>query len=78
MLSDECDPEAGSLLGRIEHIESGRRSRFLSGEDLKSFVAEVLREEVPDRGSESDRSKPKQKMRQPIQSRKSNSVRRKT
>ena len=59
MVTDECDPEAGRLLGRIEHIESGRRSRFLSGEDLKSFVIEVLREEASDRGSDSDRSKPK-------------------
>ena len=35
-------PSAGTFVGRIEHIASGRSRRFGSLEELSAFVAEVL------------------------------------
>jgi hypothetical protein len=45
MVSDESDPDSGGFCGRVEHIESGRRRRFVSHEELNEFVAEILMEQ---------------------------------
>jgi hypothetical protein len=50
IVSDESDISTGGFCGRVEHIETGRRKRFLSSRELFDFVAEVLVE----RETESD------------------------
>jgi len=35
-------PSEGTFVGRIEHIDSGRSTRFASLQELTGFVAEVL------------------------------------
>ena len=44
-LSAEAEPVHGSLVGRVEHIESGQSERFASSEAMNEFLARVLREE---------------------------------
>ena len=41
-LSDEVDPSASQLSGRIEHVKSGRRARFNSDRELRDFVSSIL------------------------------------
>jgi len=40
----EADLPAGRVLGRVEHIVSGRATLFQSQEMLLAFMAQVLRE----------------------------------
>lgn len=43
-LSHDTTPESGILAGRIEHLGSGRRQRFASGEELLAMVIRLLRD----------------------------------
>ena len=47
-LSADADPGRGRLAGRLEHVESGRSGRFVSGEEMNEFFARVLREQGED------------------------------
>ena len=40
----ETEVEAGQLVGRVEHVVSGRMTHFQSFETLLAFFAHVLRE----------------------------------
>ena len=44
-LTADADPGHGFLVGRVEHVPSGRRVRFASGEEMNEFLALVLGEE---------------------------------
>jgi hypothetical protein len=44
-LQADADPAAGRFLGRVEHVTSGRATRFSGVEDLVAFVSRLLREE---------------------------------
>jgi len=46
-LSGETNPALTDLGGRVEHVSSGRSTRFGSREELWSFVAGVLAEAPP-------------------------------
>jgi len=41
-LSQDTTPESGIFAGRIEHLGSGRRQRFVSGKDLLATVMRLL------------------------------------
>jgi hypothetical protein len=43
--SAEADPGRDRFIGRLEHVESGRSARFVSSQEMKEFIARVLREE---------------------------------
>jgi len=45
-LSDEADPENGLYCGRVEHIQSGQTTRFLSERSLREFLTIILLEEL--------------------------------
>ena len=45
-LSDQADSATQPLVGRIEHIESGLRARFSSGEEMRDFIARILAQEA--------------------------------
>ncbi len=36
------DPRAGRFEGRVEHVASGRFTRFRSSEELVAFVAQIV------------------------------------
>jgi hypothetical protein len=40
----EADLQAGRVIGRVEHVVSGRATSFQSQEMLLAFMAQVLRE----------------------------------
>jgi hypothetical protein len=44
-LTADADPGHGLLVGRVEHVPSGLRVRFASGEEMNEFFALVLGEE---------------------------------
>jgi len=44
-LSAESDAALDRIIGRVEHIDSGRRARIGSRKELWEFIARVLREE---------------------------------
>ena len=44
-LSGNAEPAAGENHGRVEHIRSGRISRFSSLDNLEQFISEVLAKE---------------------------------
>ena len=51
------DAELGQdrVVGRVEHLESGRSTRFASSEEVLEFFARVLREvEEPGTGDDTD------------------------
>lgn len=39
----ETDPDAGVIDGRIEHVASGKTTRFTSFEELEDFLNRVLK-----------------------------------
>lgn len=41
-LSIDADPGRGRVMGRVEHIESGRSCHFASWQDVDAFVVQVL------------------------------------
>ena len=41
-LRPDTDVRAGQFAGRVEHIESGRSTHFLSVDDLLAFVAQAI------------------------------------
>jgi len=45
-LSNEADPENGLYCGRVEHIQSGQTTRFLSERSLREFLTTILLEEL--------------------------------
>ncbi len=45
-LSDEADPENGLYCGRVEHIQSGQTTRFLSERSLREFLTTILLEQL--------------------------------
>jgi hypothetical protein len=48
-LGSDADPGHGHLVGRLEHVDSGRRGRFASVEEMTEFFARILRElETPE------------------------------
>ena len=49
-LSPEAEPVHGSLVGRVEHVESGRSERFASIEAMNEFLTRVLREKEQELG----------------------------
>jgi hypothetical protein len=51
-LSSIAEPSAGIYRGRIEHIRSGRITRFSSIEKVEQFISEVLAEEMEAVGTE--------------------------
>jgi hypothetical protein len=40
----DADLQAGRVIGRVEHVVSGRATSFQSHETLLAFMAQVLRE----------------------------------
>ena len=40
----EADLQAGHMIGRVEHVVSGRATVFQSQETLIAFMAQILRE----------------------------------
>jgi hypothetical protein len=40
--SSDADPTCERMLGRVEHVESGKRCHFNSLEELVGFMEEVL------------------------------------
>jgi hypothetical protein len=40
--SSDADPARGRLIGRAEHIQSGKKFRFNSPEELDQFMKQVL------------------------------------
>jgi hypothetical protein len=40
----DADVQAGRVIGRVEHVVSGRATSFQSQERLLAFMAQVLRE----------------------------------
>ena len=40
----DADLQAGRMMGRVEHVVSGRATSFQSHETLLAFMAQVLRE----------------------------------
>jgi hypothetical protein len=46
-LSAETDPILTAVGGRVEHVSSGRSTRFGSRDELWDFVAGVLAEDAP-------------------------------
>jgi hypothetical protein len=42
----DADPAQEQIVGRIEHVSSGRSVRFSSQADIDEFVARILREEA--------------------------------
>ena len=63
-LDREADPGRGRLSGRVEHLQSGRRARMASLEELREFIFRVLGGEHPGAGEEtpagSARSRPEE------------------
>jgi hypothetical protein len=53
-LSSHADPGDGRLVGRVEHVQSGRSTRFASSEEMIGFFVSVLRdaEKARERGQE--------------------------
>jgi hypothetical protein len=49
--NSDADPGDGRLVGRVEHVESGRSTRFASGEAMIDFFARALREAEKAEGS---------------------------
>jgi hypothetical protein len=47
----DSDPAQGKIVGRIEHVPSGRSTRFTSRAGIDEFVARILREETRMEGS---------------------------
>jgi hypothetical protein len=52
-LSDQTDSAADVPTGRVEHIDSGRRARFSSREELWIFIETMLAQEASGEGEES-------------------------
>ncbi len=40
--SAETDPRHGTVAGRIEHLQTGRRSRFVSTDELLAWIMAML------------------------------------
>jgi len=40
----DADPVRGPLLGRVEHLTSGKRADFSSAEELEGFIDKILSE----------------------------------
>ena len=53
-LTESAEPSNGIVHGRVEHVKSGRRSRFDSQHELDDFIAEILAEETPSPAAESE------------------------
>jgi hypothetical protein len=53
-LSDETDPAAQLLVGRVEHVESGLRGRFFSRPELWAFIESVMAKEAQREGREGE------------------------
>jgi hypothetical protein len=51
-LSSDADPGHGRLVGRVEHVDSGRSTRFASAEEMNAFFARVLCEAEEPQSSE--------------------------
>lgn len=47
-LGRDADPGAGAVVGRAEHLASGRSLRFASWDELLAFVAACARAEGTD------------------------------
>jgi hypothetical protein len=45
-LSDQTDEAAQAPTGRIEHVESGLRTRFSSREEIWAFITRILGREA--------------------------------
>jgi hypothetical protein len=43
-LNQDTTPDSGVFAGRVEHLASGRRERFASGEELLAAVIRLLRD----------------------------------
>ena len=50
-LRREAEGEAAGFVGRIEHVTSGRNTRFQSVDQAVAFIANVLRRETAEGGS---------------------------
>jgi hypothetical protein len=44
-LHDDVEVEKGQFFGRVEHVVSGKATRFASLEELVAFIKQVLREQ---------------------------------
>ena len=40
--SAETDPRLGTTTGRVEHLQTGRRSRFASADELLAWIMAML------------------------------------
>ena len=40
--SAETDPRLGTTTGRVEHLQTGRRSRFASADELLAWIRAML------------------------------------
>ena len=40
--SAETDPRLGTTTGRVEHLQTGRRSRFASADELVAWIMAML------------------------------------
>ena len=40
--SAETDPRRGTVTGRMEHLQTGRRSRFASADELLAWIMAML------------------------------------
>jgi hypothetical protein len=43
-LSADADPSGDRMVGRVEHVDSGRSARFASEAEMREFIARTLRE----------------------------------
>ena len=50
-LSSDAEPSPNHLCGRIEHVQTGRRARFDTPEELQAFVILVLSEQDANPGA---------------------------
>ena len=44
-LDADAGPERGPLIGRVEHLNSGKRANFVSSEELEDFIKKILAQE---------------------------------
>lgn len=44
-LDANADPALGTLVGRVEHLNSGTRANFSSSEELEGFIKKILAQE---------------------------------
>ena len=44
-LNAESDAALGQIVGRVEHVDSGRRARIGSREEFWEFIEQILRDQ---------------------------------